>query len=57
MYEQDADRVADTVMRMPEPGVQRQEETEEKEETYKAKKKKGQTSEVTTDFESQSSPC
>ncbi|MHC4402272.1 MAG: hypothetical protein ACYTG0_21615, partial [Planctomycetota bacterium] len=30
-YEQEADRVADTVMRMPDPVVQRQEETEEEE--------------------------
>ena len=33
MYEQEADRVADAVMRMPEPGVQRQVEPEEEEET------------------------
>jgi len=32
MYEQEADRVADAVMRMPEPGVQRQFEPEEEEE-------------------------
>jgi hypothetical protein len=32
VYEQEADRVADTVMRMPEPGVQRQVEPEEEEE-------------------------
>ena len=32
MYEQEADRVADAVMRMPEPGVQRQFELEEEEE-------------------------
>jgi uncharacterized protein DUF4157 len=31
-YEQEADRVVDTVMRMPEPGVQRQVEPEEEEE-------------------------
>jgi hypothetical protein len=31
-YEQEADRVADEVMRMPEPGVQRQTEEEEEEE-------------------------
>jgi len=31
-YEREADRVADAVMRMPEPGVQRQVEPEEKEE-------------------------
>jgi len=30
-YEQEADRVADAVMRMPEPGVQRQVEPEEEE--------------------------
>jgi len=36
-YEQEADRVADAVMRMPEPGVQRQEEPEEEEETLQAK--------------------
>ena len=32
-YEQEADRVADAVMQMPEPGVQRQVEPEEEEET------------------------
>jgi len=32
VYEQEADRVADEVMRMPEPGVQRQFEPEEEEE-------------------------
>ena len=31
VYEQEADRVADAVMRMPEPGVQRQVEAEEEE--------------------------
>ena len=40
-YEQEADRVADEVMRMPEPGVQRQvepeEEKEEEEETLQPK--------------------
>jgi len=36
-YEQEADRVADAVMRMPEPGVQRQVEPEEEEETLQAK--------------------
>jgi len=35
-YEQEADRVADAVMRMPEPGVQRQVEPEE-EETLQSK--------------------
>jgi len=37
VYEQEADRVADAVMRMPELGVQRQEEPEEEEETLQAK--------------------
>ena len=38
VYEQEADRVADAVMRMPEPGVQRQvEPEEEEEETLQAK--------------------
>ena len=32
VYEQEADRVADAVMQMPEPGVQRQDEPEEEEE-------------------------
>ncbi|MCD4677527.1 MAG: hypothetical protein K8S18_16270, partial [Desulfobacula sp.] len=37
-YEQEADRVADAVMRMSEPGVQRQvEPEEEEEETFQAK--------------------
>ena len=36
-YEQEADRVADAVMRMPEPGVQRQVEPEEEEEMIQAK--------------------
>ena len=36
-YEQEADRVADAVMRMPELGVQRQEEPEEEEEMLQAK--------------------
>ena len=37
VYEQEADRVADTVMRMPEPGVQRQVDEEEEEETLQSK--------------------
>jgi len=38
VYEQEADRVADAVMRMPEPEMQRQvEEEEEEEETLQAK--------------------
>ena len=36
-YEQEADQVADVVMRMLEPGVQRQEEPEEEEEMLQAK--------------------
>jgi len=36
-YEQEADRVADAVMRMPEPGVQRQVDPEEEEETIQTK--------------------
>jgi len=36
-YEQEADRVADAVMRMPEPGVQRQDEPEEEEDTLQSK--------------------
>ena len=41
-YEQEADRVADAVMRMPEPGVQRQKEPEEEEEMLQAKPLAGQ---------------
>ena len=37
MYKQEADRVADAVMRMPEPGVQRQPIEEEEEETIQPK--------------------
>lgn len=51
IYEQEADRVADTVMRMPEPAVQRQPEEEEEEE-LQAKELPGQTSEVTPNLES-----
>lgn len=36
-YEQEADRVADQVMSMPEPGLQRQEMPEEEEEAVQAK--------------------
>ncbi len=36
-YEQEADRVADQVMRMPEPKLQRQSEPEEEEETLQTK--------------------
>ena len=43
VYEQEADRVADAVMRMPEPGVQRQvEPEEEEEETLQSKPLAGQ---------------
>jgi len=55
IYEQEADRVADAVMRMPEPGVQRQpeeEEEEEEEEILKTKDVSGPTPEVASDFES-----
>jgi len=41
-YEQEADRVADAVMRMPEPGLQRQVEPEEEEETLQTKPFAGQ---------------
>jgi hypothetical protein len=51
VYEQEADRVADAVMRMPEPGVQRQPE-EEKEEELQAKDLPSQTTEVTPNLES-----
>jgi len=37
VYEQEADRVADAVMRMPQPGVQRQVEPEEEEEILATK--------------------
>jgi hypothetical protein len=37
IYEQEADRVADAVMRMPEPQVQRQAEEEEEEDLIQAK--------------------
>jgi len=73
VYEQEADRVADAVMRMPEPGVQRQAEEEEEylihteqitplvqrqveeeeeEKILQTKDVSGQTSELTSDFES-----
>ena len=54
VYEQEADRVADAVMRMPEPGVHRQvepEEEEEEEETIQAKPLASQTPEVTPGVE------
>ena len=51
-YEQEADRVADEVMRMPEPGVQRQVEPEEEEEELQAKPTSGHLSEVNPDLES-----
>jgi hypothetical protein len=37
IYEEEADRMADKVMRMPEPGVQWQVEPEEEEEEIQAK--------------------
>jgi len=54
-YEQEADRVADAVMRMPEPGVQRQvePEEEEEEEMLQAKSREDATSDVPNDLESQ----
>ena len=48
VYEQEADRVADAVMRMPEPEVQRQ---TEKEEEIQTKPLPSQTSEVVSDVE------
>ena len=52
-YEQEADRVADVVMRMPDPRVQRQfEPEEEEEEKLQTKKAPGQTPEGTPDLES-----
>ena len=54
VYEQEADRIAEQVMRMPEPQVQRQVEPEEEEEEEKLQTKKapGQTPEGTPDLES-----
>ena len=54
-YEQEADRVADAVMRMPEPEMQRQvePEEEEEEEMLQAKSREDATFEVTNDLESQ----
>lgn len=55
-YEQEADRVADQVMRMPEPNLQRQpeneEEEEEEEEPVQAKSMPGQMPEVVPSLES-----
>ena len=45
-YEQEADRVAEQVMRMPEPGLQRQVEEEEQEEVLQAKPLAGQITPV-----------
>jgi len=42
-YEQEADRIADEVMRMPEPSVQRQVELEEKEEELVQRKKNSES--------------
>ena len=54
IYEQEADRVAEQVMRMPEPRLQRQaeEEEEKEEETLQTKEIPGQTPEVSPDLES-----
>jgi hypothetical protein len=49
VYEQEAD----AVMRMPEPGVQRQVEPEEEEEMLQANNREDSTSEITDDLESQ----
>jgi hypothetical protein len=54
-YEQEADRVAEQLMRMPEPQVQHHPEEEEKkkeEGSIRTKKNPGQTPEVTLDLES-----
>jgi hypothetical protein len=51
-YEQEADRVAEQVMEMPEPQVQRQPEEDEEKEHLQTKGLHGQTSEVTIDIES-----
>ena len=50
VYEEEADRVADAVMRMEEPGVRRQVE-EEEEETLQAKEIPSQIPEVTPNLE------
>ncbi|TFH47375.1 MAG: DUF4157 domain-containing protein [ANME-2 cluster archaeon] len=47
LYEQEADRVADTVMRMPEPGVQREAEPEEEEEEEEGLQTKSLASQIT----------
>jgi len=47
VYEQEADRVADAVMRMPEPGVQRQVEPEEEEEEEETLQSKPLTNQIT----------
>ncbi len=52
IYEQEADRVADEVMRMPEPEMQRQPEEEEEEEPIRTKGHTGQTPEVIPNLES-----
>jgi hypothetical protein len=49
IYEQEADKVADAVMRMPEPEVQRQ--VEEEEEILQTKGRAGRTPEVTPNLE------
>jgi hypothetical protein len=55
VYEQEADRVTDEVMRMPEPEMQRQvdEEEEEEEEMLQAKSREDATPEVSNNLESQ----
>ncbi len=51
-YEQEADQVADAVMRMSEPWVQREVEPEEEEEFLKTKTHSSQVTEVTSNIES-----
>lgn len=52
IYEQEADRVAEQVMRMPEPQVWQQPEEKEEEEIIQPKKVSRQTPEVTPDLKS-----
>ena len=52
-YEQEADRVADAVTRMPEPLVQRQEEEPEEEEAIQTKNASGKTPQTGSGLETQ----
>lgn len=57
IYEQEADRIAEQVMRMPEPQVQRQpEEEEEEEEELQAKELPGRTLSLTANGELRRQP-